>query len=186
MEARLDELESREAIRKLVTQYGHAIDLGDKNLMRQVFHEDSKHNHSGVFEGKSWDLVNFGVDAILNFRTTMHFLSNIAIDINGNSAVCESYALVYHEMGTDLPPPEFAQKFRAWSNEVWWVGLRYMDRLERREGVWKIIERIAVHDFEKIDPAAGRGFKKNVSDVPRIGPFGVRNNQRLETINLDD
>jgi hypothetical protein len=33
-----------------------------------------------------------------------------------------------------------------------WVGGRYLDRMEKRDGVWKIVDRVGTTDWTRLDP----------------------------------
>ena len=38
------------------------------------------------------------------------------------------------------------------------IGGRYIDRFERRDGVWRIIQRTGVHDWRRYEAPADHGF----------------------------
>jgi hypothetical protein len=38
------------------------------------------------------------------------------------------------------------------------IGGRYVDRLERRDGVWKIARRVGIHDWQRYEAANDDGF----------------------------
>jgi hypothetical protein len=39
-----------------------------------------------------------------------------------------------------------------------WVGGRYMDRMEKRGGVWKIAYRVGTTDWTRIEPPSSQGL----------------------------
>ena len=44
---------------------------------------------------------------------------------------------------------------------------RFLDRLERRDGAWKILERAAVYEQDRLDPVVpSEAFARMMSDVP--------------------
>ena len=39
-----------------------------------------------------------------------------------------------------------------------WVGGRYMDRMEKRAGAWKIAYRVGITDWMRTDPPSSQGY----------------------------
>ena len=68
--------------------------------------------------------------AIKRFENTQHQISNTLIEIDGDSAKVETYVTAHHYLVGD---PDM---------EMTYLG-RYLDRMGKRDGVWKI-------DFRKI------------------------------------
>jgi hypothetical protein len=51
----------------------------------------------------------------------------------------------------------------AYDTEMdFWVGGRYLDRFQKREGVWKLSHRNGLTDWMRTEPPATQGF----SDTP--------------------
>jgi hypothetical protein len=47
----------------------------------------------------------------------------------------------------------------AWDTQMdYWVGGRYMDRMEKRDGVWRIATRIGMTDWTRVDPPTSQGY----------------------------
>ena len=80
------------------------------------------------------------VDSIGRFATTSHFLTNVLTEVSGDLAHAESYVLACH------------RKERNGEKSDLTLALRYVDRFERREGVWGIVHRVALHDWSREDP----------------------------------
>ena len=79
-------------------------------------------------------------DYLSSLDHTTHHISNFTIDIEGDVAHCETYVL------TTLLPRGTAEAT---------VGTaRYIDRMERRNGEWRIAHREAVMDFMITMPTA--------------------------------
>jgi hypothetical protein len=75
-------------------------------------------------------------------KWTMHTICNELVQVDGDEATSESYVLTYHRMDHE-------------GREVdWTLGARYLDRLERREGEWRISRRTVVHDWSRFDDVA--------------------------------
>ena len=76
------------------------------------------------------------------FTISQHLISTQNAEINGNSAMCESYFYAYHLMSTPNG-----------DKDVIAAG-RYLDTMEKRDGEWKITLRQAIFDWNKITDAA--------------------------------
>ena len=78
------------------------------------------------------------MNALKNYRATQHIISTQNAEISGSKAVCESYFFAHHLMDND-----------AGSLEIIASG-RYVDAMEKREGVWKIKHRQAIFDWNRM------------------------------------
>jgi len=75
----IEEMMHKEAIREQIYTYCRAVDRGDKELMRGVYHPDATDNH-GVFEGLASDFVDLDVDKIMpGLLLTQHSISNLSL-----------------------------------------------------------------------------------------------------------
>lgn len=124
----------REAIRDQLYRYCRAVDRGDRELMRSVYHPDAT-DHHGVFEGPAAEFVELDVDRVVpGLVLTQHLIGNVLIDLDGDVAHVESYVYASHR----LAQPDGEQELVIWG--------RYLDRFERRAGAWKIAHRQCVFD----------------------------------------
>jgi glyoxylase I family protein len=146
------ELADREEIRHKIHLYCRALDRVDEPLLRSVFHPDSQHAH-GPFRGSSLDFCRFAIDIVQSLAGTSHHLSNVTIDLAGQVAHTESYFLAIHKMGKGKTITGYWEAHDASAEEIAEIGGRYIDRWEKRAGVWKIARRIGVHDWERWAPA---------------------------------
>ena len=150
-----EELAAREAIRDVIYRYARAIDRMDEALLRSVFHPGSRHNH--FYEGPSsdpsapsspeepGDFIAFAFGFLSTCARTHHQLGNTLIEFDGDDAArVETYFTAYHLMrpkGDPLAGP------MAYDSEMdYLVGGRYVDRFERRDGEWKIVQRTGLTD----------------------------------------
>ncbi|KRB84072.1 hypothetical protein ASE00_22485 [Sphingomonas sp. Root710] len=137
--AALDEALTHLALHNLRCAYARAVDRCDEALLASVFHPDA------VFDVPGGGPVSQWMPAILtelreNLASTAHNFSNEFDEISGDVAVGESYLLLY-VLGKGDNPVETLS------------GGRYLDRYERRDGVWKIAHRRFVEDWTKTLPA---------------------------------
>jgi hypothetical protein len=136
----LGNLLDREAIREVLTRYCRAADRCDEDLLRSCYHQDALDRH-GRFSGSAGDFASWviGVQRTSSI-TTQHATSNVVIDLAGPVAWVESAFTATH-----IRPPagEFAEPFV----DTFWG--RYVDRFEKRDGVWAIASREVVHDWSE-------------------------------------
>lgn len=139
-DAQLQELLDERAIRRVLCEYSRAVDRLDFDLLRSTFHPDATDDHGG-YKGLAHDLPEYIADATakLNTVSTMHSLHNCIVDVDGDIAHAETYfTAVRRRTGEDGP-------------ELDWMGGRYLDRLEKRDGTWKIAHRLCVKEWDKAE-----------------------------------
>jgi hypothetical protein len=143
IEARLQLIEDRQAIHDTLVRYCRGIDRNDPSLVAAAFHDDAVDNHFGPelpFREAIGTLKATRPGAPVSKTTSMHNLSNILIEIDGNIARCESYVNVIVRI-----PQETGGAID------WLHAGRYVDRFERRNGEWRIAHRTVVYDRERFD-----------------------------------
>ncbi len=165
-EQQLRELLDKQAISDLIMTYARAIDRLDETLLRSVFHPDSQHAHGFVGPssdpslpskpGAPLDFVAFAFDILRTFTRTHHQLGNIFIELEGDNAYAETYFSAYHRMRAKGDPLAAENSYDTEMD--WLVGGRYIDRLQRREGVWKISHRTGLTDWMRTEPPSTQGF----------------------------
>jgi hypothetical protein len=140
----LDDLVAKQEIRDVLIRYTRGIDRLDMELVRSCYHPGAQDDH-GAFQGTVEGFVEWVSDVLTYFDTTMHFIGNQLVEVAGDVAHAESYCVAYHrrsardgDEGHDLV-----------------MGLRYVDRLERRDNEWRIADRRCVFDWTRRDPIAG-------------------------------
>ena len=146
----LDQLSSRAEITEVVINYVRAVDRCDEALFRSCFHPDSTHDH-GSFQGLSSDFADFAMKVVGAMVLTHHQLGPVSIELDGDTAWVETYFTAYHRYGDTPPPGAFAGGDRT-------MGGRYVDRFERRDGVWKIAHRRGVNEWQRHEPSSDGGF----------------------------
>jgi hypothetical protein len=147
---RLDQLQSRAEIAEVVIRYCRAFDRCDEAMLRSCFHPDATHQH-GSFSGLSSDFCTMGLALVRGVALTHHQLGPVSIDLAGEVAYTETYFTSYHRLASE------PQEDRI-------MGGRYVDRLERRGGDWRIAHRHGVNEWLRHEPAADRGFFERPAD----------------------
>lgn len=137
----LDALIDAAAIKDLHLRYCRGVDRLDWDLVRSCYHPDATDDH-GSYSGGVDGFIAWASVGLLRFASTMHFTGNQLVEIDGNTAWAEHYAVVYHRRaaGPDGPAADLI------------ANVRYVDRVERRAGEWRIAERVVVVDSNKVDP----------------------------------
>ena len=172
LERRLALIEAKAEIEHALTSYCRSADRRKLDAFLDNFHPDSTHHHIQYFKGPSRVFADGGFAAHRDALFTSHFLTNIeiAVDLDAGTAVTECYFMAAHFVPADARKEAFGHH-RAGVDEIWWVGGRYFDRFEKREGRWKIAHRTGVHDWEHWQEIDARGFTRDVAEVPEEGPF---------------
>jgi ketosteroid isomerase-like protein len=120
-------------------RYCRGIDRCDAELLHSVYHPDATDDH-GLFKGKAADFVPWALKSLGRDEGTSHYIANELIEVEGDVANCESYFFAVHRR----------QNKDGTKADLIFAG-RYVDRFERREGLWKIAHRQVVFDRSRID-----------------------------------
>lgn len=143
----LANLVAKDEIRDVLMRYSRGVDRLDVEVLRSCYHADSYDDH-GHFKGNGHEFATFIVDSLSGrAHHTTHAVANVLIeitDLEAGTARAESYGLAFLR--------------RAADDEEWldvFFG-RYVDRFERRDGVWRIAHRVVVHDWS-VSGALGAG-----------------------------
>jgi len=136
----LDQLLAKQDITEVLLLYCRATDRGDREGLLSCFHEDAMHRSdttAGLYEGRSHDYVARIIEVGNQLDVCAHLVSNVLIKVEGDAAVSECRMLAHHRW---IDATAQAEKHRI-------VEGRYLDRFERREGVWRIAYRVGVYDY---------------------------------------
>jgi hypothetical protein len=144
----------RQDVEDCVKRISRGIDRFDRELFLSGYHADGVID-VGDFVGPP-DRV-YAAGAELHERgqsATQHYLTNHACEVEGDVAHAETYWL-------------YAGANRDGTTAL--VGGRYLDRLERRDGAWRIAFRRAVLEWATEAPAAAVALFENVPDLNANG-----------------
>jgi len=149
MEERVQLLADEREIGRTVLRYAHGVDRGDVEMVEACYHPGAYDDHgyaSGTVEKFAEKLRESRNDQLVRH----HLVGNLLIEVRGLAAVCESYFLCYLE-GMD------SSSDRSPVGGGLYAG-RYVDRLVRRDGQWRVLRRICVMDWSRSLPAAPPGM----------------------------
>jgi hypothetical protein len=137
---RIAALLDKQEIAELMQRYCRGVDRRDDELIRSVYHPDV-HEHHGAYRGHTAeDFVAYANGRSDLFESVSHYITNQHIELDGDTAYSETYAIALHQARDD--------EGRV-SHTVF--GGRYIDRLERRGDRWGIADRIVVCDWSRVD-----------------------------------
>ncbi|MGC5026123.1 nuclear transport factor 2 family protein [Tsukamurella sp. DT100] len=153
----VDELLARREIEDVVLRYCRGIDRLDPEAVRACYHPGAVDHHTG-FDGPVEEYVPWVRGQLESLGGTHHQIGNHLSEIAGDAAVVETYCTATHWSAPDT-------ELQAYLT----LGLRYVDRFERRDGRWAIAERWAVTDWTR--------WEKDLTGplgVPEAGPPPAR------------
>jgi hypothetical protein len=152
--ARLEQLLDKQDILDCLTRFSRGMDRFDREVFLSAFHDDAV-MAAGPFVGSPADCFDWARPMHEAGQiATHHNLLNVTYDIDGDVAHTETYYL-------------FVGRNRDESN--WIAGGRYIDRLEKRGGVWRIALRTNAIEWSGMVPTMGIPF----ADVPDIHGNGA-------------
>lgn len=159
MSAKLEALVHRQEILECLTSFSRGIDRFDRELFLSAFHHDAV-IAAGPFVG--------GPTELYDWAARLHEQGQVATHHNLLNHTCEIDREVAHSELYYL----FVGRNRDESN--WIAGGRYIDRLERRAGAWKIVVRTNAIEWSGLVPTLPIPF----ADVPDIGKNGIASRSR--------
>ncbi len=130
MTVTVEELIAREEITDVIKRLARGTDRLDEAAMASCYHPDGFDDHNS-FRGSGTEFAAWVCEVLPHFEATMHFIGPPNIRIDGDTAHCDTYCVAHH-VGADTDMI---------------LGLRYVDRFERRAGNWLIAKRVCAFDW---------------------------------------
>ncbi len=132
LRAEVQRLSDRQAIVDCLHRYTRGLDRHDREILASAYYENAIDNHGG-FTGSPQEFIDWVTELLNEWDTHAHFLDPNVIEIDGDVAHSECYIL-------------FTQR-RADGGGLDFGAGRYIDRLERRNGEWRIAVRRVMIDW---------------------------------------
>jgi hypothetical protein len=132
-EERIDALLDKAEILELLNRYSRGIDRHDVDLIHDFFDLDGVDNH-GAFEGNREEFAEWSNS--VHEQTTVahsHLVGSPTIVVSGDEARSEMYVYAVLKLNA--------------GDTVDIVGGRYLDKLQRRDGQWKVMRRTFLVDW---------------------------------------
>lgn len=142
-DALLQEMLDEFALRKLVHAYCRAVDRGDFTTLRRLYHDDAVDAHGEFSTGSVEEFLGTLAASRPHIRSMQHNVTTVNFAIDGDVAEGEIDVIAMHTFGAGDRDVDVM------------IGGRYLDKYERRQDVWKIIERTIVTDWAHVnDPSS--------------------------------
>lgn len=137
-DARLQMLLDRAAIEDCLVRYCRAVDRCDPELLRGVYWPGAIDDHI-FWRGTAESFIDYCMPILRSRDQTLHSVCNFLIRIEGAEARVECHFHAYERI----------RRKSGRSNDLTMWG-RYLDRMEKRDGEWRIAERKVVLDSWRI------------------------------------
>jgi len=156
MDPLLQEMLDHHQLTRLVHAYCRAVDRGDLELVRSLYHRDAVDSHGGFSGGSVDEFVGRLAAARPHVRSMQHHVTTVNFAVSGHRAEGEIYTIATHTLiATDRDVDVT-------------VGGRYLDKYERRDGAWGLVERAIVTDWARVDDPSPVEFGHPLTrDTPR-------------------
>lgn len=133
----VEEVADRLAIQEVLAKHCRGVDRADAAVLKSAYWPDATVAY-GRFNGNAHEFCEMLPGAIRAWARTQHTISNTCVEHRGDRALVETYVTAYHyrsvEGGAD--------------SEMTYLG-RYLDTMHKRDGVWKILHRQVVMDWNQ-------------------------------------
>ena len=136
----IDDLLAEAEIKDVHIRYCRANDRRDEELMRSCFHPDAVIELHMELDVEAF--IALGREMLGRYQVTWHNTGNQLVEVKGEAAWAEHYTISSHRMAAD----------EGGAERDWIAHGRYIDRMERREGAWRIARRKMVVDYTRMDP----------------------------------
>jgi len=150
MDAAIQDVADRQAIYEVLVRYSHGVDRCDLEMLKSAYWPDGTDDH-GTFTGNAMEFCEMLIPALKAMHSTMHNIGSHLIDLRGDTAKVQSYCVAYHQ----LPAPEGNGSGDGDTDGdtdgdiEMVVGGRYLDHMTRRDGEWRIQDRVYVMDWNR-------------------------------------
>jgi hypothetical protein len=134
MDPKLQALIDRQDILDVMHQYAHACDRSDEPRIADVYHPEAQDNH-GLYNGPGKKFAKVVCDSNAEHDTMSHLMGQSQIKIDGDKAGAETY---------------FNATIARMDGDVRYIdmmGGRYVDTLQRRDGQWRISDRVCTCEW---------------------------------------
>jgi hypothetical protein len=135
------EVADRLAIHDVLACHSRGIDRADSAILKSAYWPDAVVFY-GAFEGAAHVFCERMPEMMRANRATHHAIGNVSIEFDRDVARVETYVVAGHYIPGD-----------DGDREMTFFG-RYLDRMQRRGDVWKIVERRVVMDWNRLAPAS--------------------------------
>lgn len=123
------------SISDAVALFARGLDRRDFHLAGSTFSSDGEFVVAdGGFKGPEAIAVRLKKNE--RFSATTHFMGNQSVQLEGRTAKVETYVMAFHRTGSETD---------------WVNGVRYMDDMVERDGIWRVQRRSLAMDWTRTD-----------------------------------
>ncbi|HWK50010.1 MAG TPA: nuclear transport factor 2 family protein [Steroidobacter sp.] len=155
----LKDLLAREQIRDCIARLARGEDRRDAELIKRCYWQDASLDF-GIFTGSFAEYLAWVVPGSPAVPLTLHTLGQSLIDLHSGAAAVETHVASYHRI-------DMGEQHR---DVV--IGGRYLDRMEQREGEWRIAQRTLLYDWVS-DSGPSVDWSKGVLGAPFKGKHSI-------------
>jgi hypothetical protein len=155
MDAITEELKGfveRERIRDCIGRLARGEDRRNAGMISASYWPDSKTDY-GVFAGNFDEYLAWVVPGSPAIPVTQHVLGQSVIQIKDSTALVETQVISYHRVNMGEEERDTV------------IGGRYLDRMEKRGGDWRIAQRTMLYDWYQ-DFGRSIDWSKGVMGMP--------------------
>jgi hypothetical protein len=149
----------RENIRDCLARVARGEDRRDADLISGAYWPDATDDH-GISAGTLKEYLAWVVPGAPSIPDTMHTLGQSFIDLRGDEAVVETHVTAYHRIDSGAQETDVV------------IGGRYLDRMEKRNGEWRIAARTMLYDWLR-DFGTSVDWSQGVLGMPFLGDHYV-------------
>lgn len=129
------EIASRLAILEVLNMHSRGLDRCEADWIKSTYWPDAVLDY-GSFKGNAHVFADIVVTVLAqSYELTQHFLGNTLLAVDGDTARAESYVTAHHLL-------------KDGREDLFYSG-RYLDVLDRRDGIWKLRDRTVVMDWSR-------------------------------------
>lgn len=136
--AKLQELWDVRQIERVLYKYSRGFDRCDLQMAQETYWPEALDDHPGFVGNGQAMCVHWDNEHRKQFDSTQHYIMNNDIEVDGDTAHAESYVMLAARMKDSF--------------ETTVAGGRYVRRLEKRDGEWRIAATVCVTEWA-LDPA---------------------------------
>lgn len=147
------ELSDRAELLDLVMRYCRGVDRRDYALIRSLYWDDAVDDHGDMFCGSPDEYIAWLPSALEPLDCTIHSIGNSLFVVDHDMAEGEHTSVNFH-------------RTRAQPRQEIIIHGRYLDRYEKRDGVWKFARRKIIFDHGYVQPVNEDGLSAAGADAP--------------------
>lgn len=152
MDPEMQAIVARDAIRHCLARLARGEDRRSAELIRASWWPEATFDY-GVHKGDFETYLAWVVPGAEAIKDTQHVLGQSFIELQGDKARAETHVLSYHRIDMGDGDRDTC------------IGGRYLDTFEKRDGEWRIADRVMLYDFET-DWGAAADWSKGVMGYP--------------------